>query len=250
MAKQRSIIKLEGTIGDISFYKTQDGYLAREKTALSADRIANDPNFQRTRENGAEFGRAGIAGKTLRRAFKELIQLSNDNRMVSRLTREMIRVIQADAVNVRGLRNVLDGELELLRGFNFNIRAVLDTVVFMSPQYQVDRVSGSFQMNIPAFDPKASIRVPAGASHFQLVTGAAIIDFENQTAETGTKRTDYLAVTDESPAASLEMVLSANSTHPLLMAAGIVFYQNVNNVYYPLSNGAYNALALMEIDGI
>ena len=52
MAKQKGIIKLEGTIGDITFYKsTQDGHLAREKGGVSADRIANDPNFQRTREN-------------------------------------------------------------------------------------------------------------------------------------------------------------------------------------------------------
>ena len=63
MARQRSIIKLDGTIGGITFYKSKDGYLAREKGGVSADRIKNDPAFQRTRENGAEFGRAGKAGK-------------------------------------------------------------------------------------------------------------------------------------------------------------------------------------------
>ena len=68
MARQKGIIKLDGTIGDITFYKSQDGYLAREKGGVSADRIANDPNFQRTRENGEEFGRAGKAGKMLRMA--------------------------------------------------------------------------------------------------------------------------------------------------------------------------------------
>ena len=59
MAKQKGIIKLDGTSGDIAFYKSQDGYLARENGGVSADRIANDPNFQRTRENSEEFGRAG-----------------------------------------------------------------------------------------------------------------------------------------------------------------------------------------------
>ena len=29
MARQKGIIKLKGTIGGISFYKTQDGHLAR-----------------------------------------------------------------------------------------------------------------------------------------------------------------------------------------------------------------------------
>ena len=55
MARQKGIIKLKGTIGDITFYKTQDGHLAREKGGIDASRIASDPAFQRTRENGSEF---------------------------------------------------------------------------------------------------------------------------------------------------------------------------------------------------
>jgi len=42
MAKQKGIIKLEGTIGDITFYKSQDGFLAKGKGGISADRIANE----------------------------------------------------------------------------------------------------------------------------------------------------------------------------------------------------------------
>jgi hypothetical protein len=48
MARQKGLIKLDGTIGGITFYKSKDGYLAREKGGVCADRIANDPNFQRT----------------------------------------------------------------------------------------------------------------------------------------------------------------------------------------------------------
>ena len=65
MARQKGIIKLKGTIGDITFYKTQDGHLAREKGGIDASRIKSDPAFQRTRENGSEFGRAGNAGSLL-----------------------------------------------------------------------------------------------------------------------------------------------------------------------------------------
>jgi hypothetical protein len=89
MAKQKGVIKLDGTIGDITFYKTQDGYLTREKGSVSADRIANDPAFQRTRENGAEFGRAGKGGKILRNAIRNLLQNAADGRMVARLTQKM-----------------------------------------------------------------------------------------------------------------------------------------------------------------
>ena len=113
MARQKGIIKLKGTIGDITFYKTQDGHLAREKGGIDASRIASDPAFQRTRENGSEFGRAGKAGKLLRTAFRPLLLNSADGRMVSRLTQAMVKVIQADTVSERGLRNVIDGEAEI-----------------------------------------------------------------------------------------------------------------------------------------
>ena len=130
MARQKGIIKLKGTIGDITFYKTKDGHLAREKGGIDASRIASDPAFQRTRENGAEFGRAGKAGKVLRTAMRTLLINSADSRMVSRLTQSMIKVIQADVVSERGLRNVIDGEEELLAGFEFNIRGKLGTALF------------------------------------------------------------------------------------------------------------------------
>lgn len=108
MARQKGIIKLDGTIGGITFYKsTQDGYLAREKGGVSAEKIATDPAFQRTRENGEEFGRAGKAGKLLRNAIRAMLQNSSDSRMVSRLTQKMVEVVQADATNPRDRKSVV-----------------------------------------------------------------------------------------------------------------------------------------------
>jgi hypothetical protein len=59
MARQKGIIKLEGTIGDISFYKSKDGHLARTKGGVDGEWIQNDPAFQRTRGNRQEFDRSG-----------------------------------------------------------------------------------------------------------------------------------------------------------------------------------------------
>lgn len=81
MARQTGIIKLKGTLGDISFYKSSDGHLARTKGGVDANRIANDPAFQRTRENGSEFGRAGKGGKVIRNAIRVLLQNAKDKRV-------------------------------------------------------------------------------------------------------------------------------------------------------------------------
>ncbi|EIA08654.1 hypothetical protein HJ01_02376 [Flavobacterium frigoris PS1] len=49
----------------------------------------------------------------LRTASRTLLINSTYSRTVSRLTQSMVKVIQADLVNDRGLRNVIDGEAEL-----------------------------------------------------------------------------------------------------------------------------------------
>jgi len=72
MARQKGIIKLKGTVGDLTFYKSIDGYLVREKGGVEASRIASDPAFVRTRENNAEFGNATQAGKLLRDTVRSL----------------------------------------------------------------------------------------------------------------------------------------------------------------------------------
>ena len=182
MAQQKGIIPLKGTIGNITFYKSKDGYLAREKGGIDASRIASDPAFQRTRENGAEFGRAGVAGKVLRTALRSLLLHTSDSRMIGRLTREMMRVIQADAVNVRGMRNVIDGEAELLQGFEFNNNSKLGTTLFAPFTPTINRVSGELTLDIPPFTPSDMIAAPAGATHFKIISAGAAIDFENETS--------------------------------------------------------------------
>ena len=237
MAKQNGIIKLKGTIGDITFYKTKDGHLAREKGGVDANRIANDPAFQRTRENGSEFGRAGKAGKMLRVALRQVLINSADGRMVSRLTQAMTKVIQADATNPRGLRNVIDGEAELLTGFEFNIGGKLGTTLFAPFETTIDRVSGDIGLTLAPFVPTTMIAAPAGTTHFKIISAGAAIDFEAEKFEVTTSETAVLPW-DSTLTAPINQdnSVSANSTNPLFLALGVEFYQEVNGQMYPLKN--------------
>jgi len=250
MAKQKGIIKLDGTIGGITFYKSQDGYLAREKGGVPADRIANDPAFQRTRENGEEFGRAGKAGKILRNAIRALLQNASDSRMVSRLTQIMVDVIHEDTTNPRGQRNVIDGEAELLEGFEFNINGKLGTTLYAPFTGTIDRVAGTLTANVPAFVPINMIAAPGGTTHFKIVSAGAEVDFENETFVMDSQATAVLPWDATATAViNLANAVTSNSTHPLFLALGIEFYQQVNGQMYPLKNGAYNALALVKVSG-
>lgn len=251
MAKQAGIIKLEGTIGDVAFYKSQDGHLARGKGGVSADRIKNDASFQRTRENNDEFARAGEAGKTLRVAFRQFLQNGSDNRMVSRLTKLMLAVVKADATNTRGQRNVLDGELEMLQGFDFNINSKLSASIFFPYEATINRVTGALQIALPAFSPSGSIAVPVGATHLRLISAGASIDFEGGVFEVASSETADIAITPALvPAANLLNQLTANSTHPLFLILGVEFFQQVNGINYSLKNGGFNPLSIVSVLGL
>lgn len=252
MAKQNGIIKLRGTIGGITFYKSKDGNLAREKGGLDAKRIATDPAFARTRENGAEFGRAGNAGKLLRKALRSVMQNASDSRVTSRMTQEMMKVVKADATSVRGMRNVLDGELELLTGFEFNANAGLSSTLFAEYVPSIDRATGELSVEFPPFISTVGIAAPAGATHFRISIAGAAIDFETQEIESLTDNTGILSFSNSVIPApiSLSVVLTENSANPLFLALGIEFFQEVNGQFYSLKNGAYNGLALVKISGV
>jgi hypothetical protein len=248
MAKQKGIIPLQGTIGNITFFKSKDGYLAREKGSLNGTRIKNDEAFQRTRENMAEFGRAGKAGKALRNALRALLQNTSDKRMIARLTKELVKVVQADAINPRGMRNVIDGEAELLEGFEFNANSKLGTTLYAPYTGTINRVSGELTVNIPAFIPVNMVTVPSGTTHFKITSAGAEIDFENDTHTVQVNSTAELPWNATATAViNLVNAVTANSTKPLFLVLGIEFFQEVNGAMYSLKNGAFNALAVVKV---
>lgn len=251
MAKQSSFLKLKGSIGGVTYYKTQDGFLAREKGGIDADRIKNDPAFQRTRENGSEFGRAGSAGKMIRTAFRALLMNASDNRLTGRLTREMVKVIQMDQTNPRGQRNVIDGEIVLLDGFEFNSNGILGSTLFAPFTSFIDRPGGNLQVDVPSFIPLNMISAPPGATHFKLVSAGAGIDFENETYVVTDSGAPVLPIdSNPTPAIMLSNIIPSGNPHPLMLVLGIEFYQEVNGGMYSLRNGAYNCLTVIKTEGV
>ena len=249
MARQTGIIKLKGTIGDISFYKSADGHMARAKGGIDASRMASDPAFQRTRENGSEFGRAGKGGKVIRGAVRVLLQNAKDKRVVSRLVKSLLEIAKTDPINERGLRTIEDGNMSLLAGFEFNVNGKLGATMYAPISTSINRVTGAVEATVAPFAPTVRIAAPGGTTHFKIVSGAAELDFENETSVFESDETAILLYDSADTAAiSLAMALPANSSLPLIQVVGIEFYQEVNGQMYPLKNGAFNALSIATVD--
>ncbi len=252
MVSQTGIIKIKDTIGGMTFYKTSaDGHLVREKGGIEKSRIMSDPAFQRTRENGSEFGRAGRAGKILRTAVRPMLLPSADTRMVSRLTQKMIKIMEADQVNDRGLRNVIDGEAELLTGFEFNLRGKLGSSLYAPFTPTINRPSGNIEVSIPAFVPANMLAAPTGTTHYKVISGGVEVDFENETYVVSNSETAVLPWdTTISIAINHVNSVTAASVNPLFAILGIEYFQEVNGSMYPLKNGAFNPLSIVSVSGL
>jgi len=171
--------------------------------------------------------------------------------MVSRLTKEMVAVIKADATSTRGERNVLDGELEVLEGFEFNINGKLSSTLYALYDATIDRVTGLLKVSLPSFSPAGSIAAPDGTTHIKLISAGASIDFETGVFEVVTSESAEIEYTQaQIPAIDLANQLTANSTHPLFLILGVELFQDVNGVKYPLKNGRFNALSIVKVSGL
>jgi hypothetical protein len=249
MARQSGLIKLKGTLDNVNFYKTKDGDLARMKTSLDAKRIANDPAFIRTRENGAEFGSSASSGKLLRDAVRKLMMRASDGRVTSRLTKVMTNIKNLDTTSVRGQRNVgvaivLPTALALLNGFNFNIKSILGSVLYK--EFEVDPATGV--TSIIGLNPLNDIAYPAGATHVTFRAGWAKVDFAQglKAVKLTNKVNGPIDSVDVDVILTPAAVLVGTGTNLYLLM--IEFFQEVNGVQYSLNNGQYNALSVVEVN--
>jgi hypothetical protein len=249
MARQSGLIKLKGTLDNVNFYKTKDGNLARMKTSVDAARIASDPAFVRTRENGAEFGSSAKAGKLVRDAFRTLLQVASDGGVTSRMTKVMTSIKNFDVQSARGLRSVALGiadqaAKELLKGFNFNIRSAMGSVFFKP--FTVDTATG--EIVITGLMPINDLNFPQGATHVSFKSGWAKIDFLNGGSQVQLSPATNLPIDSTGTNVSLLPPATPTGIGTNLYVLCIEFFQEVNGTQYSLKNGAFNVLTIVAVN--
>ncbi|KQC34124.1 hypothetical protein AAU57_12860 [Nonlabens sp. YIK11] len=249
MAKNTSLLKIEGTLGELTFYKSQDGFLVKTKSGVSKQRIDNDPAFSRTRENGKEFGEIARSGKVLRTAIRPLLLEAKDTKVTSRLVKVMGAVKNSDATSQRGERTVFNGLAtdlgkSYLKGFDFNNKAVLGSILYSA--MEVDSSTGVITLN--QLRPKLEIAAPSGSTHVTLLSASANVDFLTEDFSLSLSNTETIAVHDVNPVDVVltpQAVPSGSGTSMLFFLMS--FSQEVNGSLYDLRNGAYNVLNLIEV---
>lgn len=249
MPKQISpVVKLKGTIDDLSFYKSQDGFMARMKGAISAERLKTDPKFDQTRRAMSEFGIAGTAGKLFRATWNNELGKASDNRVASRMTRAMVAILKTDPASDFGSRRVENGDLTKLRGFEFNNTVRFSAAVKAPFTASVNRATGQVTINLLSHLPKRDIAAPENATHYSIFAAAGLIDFA--LGETTVVRQTSASIPwNATPTAAsiIQLSLPASSPLPIFVLLGVEYVNLINGKEYPLSKGL-STLQVFEVD--
>lgn len=249
MGRQDGLNPIKGSVGTYSYYKKGNEYFVRKKGGIDAKRIKTDPAYERTRQHGAEFGRAGKASKLLRDSLRVLLITAADSRVTSRLTRKMLRVIKSDPVNKRGERTAAKGDLTELKNFEFNALASLKANFPVQYVINADRANGLIQVQFEAFITNAHVIAPIGVSHFKITIAAVELDFDEEAYTVKMSSTEPIdRQTGKLTLAPLEVNVTPNSNKPIVVVAGIEFGDYFQGEYAPFQDKSKNALKIVMVD--
>jgi len=266
MSKQSGLIKVEGNIDGVSFYKMNGNNYARMKGGVSKGRIQKDPAYQRTRENNVEFTGSATATKSIRQGLLPVLAYKADNQMSTRMN-IIMRDMLKKGTGVRGQRAVqLSANKTMFEGFEFD-----DTLSFTSTFLAPFTVAPNAARNqcvitVPSFFAAASIKAPAGATHFRLVSALTVesdytYNASNKRYEPTDVALNQLSVFVYSPTTPLASTTAATltltatlpgATAPTITATvsviqclGIEFFQRIGTVDYPLV--ATNCIKIVKV---
>jgi hypothetical protein len=250
MAKQQGHMLSSGSVNNLNYYRDKNGnYKFRTKSKLEGKRLLTDPAFQLTRQNMSEFSKAATAGKILRRELAINLGSTADGTVLTRLFSVLSKVIKSDPVSLRGERSAMKGNQTLLKGFEFNEKSPLSTVLFAKLNSTIDRVTGQSILEIPQIIPAKNISQAAGSTHCRIISVAVAVDFDSGEIQSATASTAIMPFTMVPvPPVNLVTQLEANSTKVLLQAVGVDYLMIVNGVEYPMQNKAFNSIGIVEVN--
>lgn len=133
---------LHGKVGPIVYRVSRGQQIISRKPARVRQTHA-------TKESALEFGLASSSACAIRYAFSSICFMG-DQGMINRLNAAVMRCIKGNKGKMRGERDLHDGDLSQLQGFQFNTNSPLDKVLPVRPECILDQ-ERRIQVHVPAF---------------------------------------------------------------------------------------------------
>ncbi|MGM9478221.1 hypothetical protein ACS5PU_17475 [Pedobacter sp. GSP4] len=169
MAIQNGIIKINGQLGDLVFYKRGNKDVVRQKAVYKQQSEAS-------KKSSADFGSATRNAAYIRRAFAPLVMLYAYGDLVNRLNKRFIEIFKSIPPEHAGHKKLIDGNLALLAGFEFNASKPLkqlwtcETVLSLEPDGLVKLIlpKGELKSLLKSYPKATEVRLQVMGFHFEL----------------------------------------------------------------------------------
>ncbi len=273
MAKLKGIIKVVGTMGDVTFAQTAFGIIAKSKSSLNKEKFYAYESMEGSRKASREFGHASMMGTDVRRAFLPVAALAKDYTTHFRINSLMGKVLRTDMEHEKGSRVIGKGDLSLLKGFEWNKRYHLDSVLRANYIVNLNKATGTMRIVVPGFEVQGMLKKPKGATHYQILAGGYALHVGDEGVSEGKKtkqgnaakqkaglarhakpvedvetddvrrvkyaKSEMLEIKKElSDELSFDVSVAVKAGDLMLIGLGVVFYQESGGVYSPLKENA------------
>jgi hypothetical protein len=228
MAKVTAPFEIEGTIDDLTFFKSSGQNLVRlkGKSGISKEQFANNPIFNPIREHATEFGSCVRKARVFRLLAKQFYDNAKEVSFAGRVNQLLFEILEEDTTNKRGERKLEIGiqipELEeILLNFDGNKLRPLNKVLKKKITYDWKQN----KINLSSINTEKDINWPepeANQIHFQL----AIANWNYTEDKFENHYSNEITLEKTNTEASLEFKISELKTKDLWIAFIYIGFSN------------------------
>jgi hypothetical protein len=175
MARQTGLLRFSGKLGNTVGYERGGRVFTR--TAGETYELTEE-----SKKSAIEFGRGSSASALVRQAFSAVLLEPFKKDPQNRLAERFREVIRRGHSGNKGNRTVFDGDVGLLRGFEFNCHAGFHKLVSFQPKAEI--TANSVELIIPEFTWQRDVYAPEKANSVVLGAICGAFDFKAKQYET------------------------------------------------------------------
>jgi len=235
MAFQTGIIKVKGKIGD------GVGYDREGKKCFRS--LAEEVNrSEATIEASTDFGTASKAGKLVRRAVGQGLNIRTDSELTNRMNKTLLKALYAGSKQ-RGSRSFKREELTLLTGFRFNDNTELSKLLNFQPK--VVQHKESLRIALPALTAQDVLHAK-NTTHIEIKAIAVGVNFSKGTYQDAV--TDKVMIDFRKPAQAGELVLPFKAgEEETIVTLQITAYREEGGKMYKRDNVKFFAADIIDV---
>ena len=165
--------KMRGAVGNVS-YRISNGQNILQSRPGKGNTKVNEKSLK----TNNEFSLASNRARIIREILTPVIRGYYDGAMINRFNNAIVGTIRSNDALPIGFRDLADGKLSLLQGFEFNQHSLFSD--YCKVEIATEVTPAGLKLTIPAFVPLDKLAFPFDASHCTMKVLVSALDLNVQ----------------------------------------------------------------------